>query len=93
MKAYAVRMSGVFWLVYAESAARAKGHIIRLAIEADRQYGRHFAGLACRRWPSLDPAGPLPRRVYELGTPGVRCRETGAHAEMPEPFALEEPTP
>ena len=87
MKAYVVRMSGEFWLVYAESAARAKGEIVR------RERYTQFTGLACRRWPAVDPTGPLPRRVYELGTPGVRCRETGARAEIPEPFASKEVQP
>lgn len=85
MKAYAVRFAGEFFLVYAEGHARAKGAIIRLALEADRQYGRHFAGLACRRWPSCDMDAPA-RPVYEWGTPGTRCRETGSYIEMPAPF-------
>ena len=85
MKAYVVRMSGEYWLVYAESAARAKGEIVR----REGRYA-YFKDLACRRWPSLDPAGSLQCYVYELGTPDVRCRETGARAETPEPFAPKE---
>lgn len=85
MKAYVVRMSGEYWLVYAENAARAKGAIVR----REGRYA-YFKDLACRRWPRLDPTGPLPRRIYELGTPGVRCRETGARPEIPEPFAQKE---
>lgn len=82
LKCYAVRLDGVFFLAYAESAAQAKGLVLK---RAQRVYRRiPFKTLACRLWRGLE--GATHAHVEDWGTPGERDWETGAYIGTPTPF-------
>lgn len=86
MKAYAVHFCGEYWLVNAETAAKARGKVLISAFNADPMYRNHLKGLRCRRWPVFDGGGP---RMDYWGVPGERV--DGVRVETPEPFAKKEP--
>lgn len=84
MKAYAVRWNGAYWLVYAPTAARAKGLVIQGS--PDVCYRPSFKTLQCRRWPAGDDGEIEGEEVHRLGTPGERDYETGVRYGTPEPW-------
>ena len=88
MKAYAVCLEGHYWLVYAPTAAQAKGRIITAARSACGQahVQRIFGSLRCRRWQALDKETDTVS-VSAWGFPGERDYETGLRIAMPDPFA------
>lgn len=85
MKAFAVQCVGVYFVVYADTHAKAKGVIASMATGADIDPRRAYGTLRCRRWPQFDMDAPA-RPVYEWGVPGTRDCETGSYIEMPCPF-------
>lgn len=85
MKAYAVRFCDEYWLVHAPNHTKAKGHVIRSSFHADPQYMKHFKGLRCRRWPTLDTTDDRQNTQY-WGIPGTRDYESGTRIEIPSPF-------
>jgi hypothetical protein len=85
VRAYAICMTGLYFLVNAPDAAQAKGAVIRLAYAANV---RQYRGLRCRRWPEFDGGDA---RVMEWGYPGARDPETGVRIEIPSPFAAVAP--
>jgi hypothetical protein len=90
VKAYAVQFDGVHFLVYAETAAKAKGRVIDKAWAYSSGYVRaRFRSLGCRRWPDLDDPEGCPRLV-EWGTPGERDWETGTYIALPDPWKAQE---
>jgi hypothetical protein len=92
VKAYAVQFDGVHFLVYAETAAKAKGLVIDQANNVNRGWAQsRFKSLGCRRWFEMDSWGPA--RVERWGTPGERDWETGTYIALPDPWKVQEARP